>query len=302
MLPYTDIVWSRASRQDGDVGTHVVLSSIRAAPNQLRFIPTVGPNFHTLNAETPMETSKSATGTRRQLNATPTKLPPAKKQATESEVSLAAVLAAIKSLDNNVDDFGKQLQENSEMFACFTLQVEQNTFRIAECKSIMENFEQKLATINKENAALKEKLLEAERYKRRWNLRLLGLKEQEGEDLRKKGEQILSRILLQWANQADDVIDTIHRVGRKEDGRSCQVILQFTRRCHRDTVWKMTKDSAVCKEQGLRFAQDFIKEDRLAREELWPKITKARSQGKVAFYRGHVAVIDGKVIKASSPF
>ncbi|MEQ2198201.1 hypothetical protein XENOCAPTIV_009323 [Xenoophorus captivus] len=91
------------------------------------------------SVETPMETSKSATGTKRQLNTTPTKLPPAKQQATESEVSLAAVLAAIKSLDNKVDDFRKQLQENSEMFACFTLQVEQNTFGIAKCKSTIEN-------------------------------------------------------------------------------------------------------------------------------------------------------------------
>ncbi|KAK5615275.1 hypothetical protein CRENBAI_003619 [Crenichthys baileyi] len=138
--------------------------------------------------------------------------------------------------------------------------------------------------MNKENAALKEKLLEAERYKRRWNLKLSGLKEQEGENLRKKAEQLLSRILPQWANQAV-VIDTIHRVGRKEEGRSRQVTVQFTKRRHRETGWKMTKDSAVCKEQGLRFAQDFIKEDLLAREELWPKITKARSPGKVAFYR-----------------
>lgn len=254
------------------------------------------------SAETPMETSKNASGSRRQLNATPTKLPPAKKQATETEVSLAAVLAAIKSLDSKVDDFGKQLKENSDLFARITLQVEQNTLGIAECKSTMENLEQKFTAMNKENAALKEKLLEAERYKRRWNLRLSGLKEQEGENLRDKAEHLLSRILPQWADQTGDVIDTIHRLGRKEEGRTRQVILQFTKRHHRDTVWKVTKDSAICKEQGLRFAQDFIKEDRLAREELWPKITKARSQGKVAFYRGHIAVIDGKVIKASSPF
>ncbi|MEQ2305460.1 hypothetical protein AMECASPLE_038088 [Ameca splendens] len=150
--------------------------------------------------------------------------------------------------------------------------------------------------MNKENAALKEKLQEAERYKRRWNLRLSGLKQQEGENLRKRAEHLLSRILPQWANQAEDVINTIHQVGKK-DGWSHQVILQFTRRRHREIVWKITKDSAVCREQGLRFAQDFINENRLAREEMWPKITKARSQGKVAFYRGHVAVI-----KASSPF
>uniref|UniRef100_A0A0E9WIQ0 Uncharacterized protein n=1 Tax=Anguilla anguilla TaxID=7936 RepID=A0A0E9WIQ0_ANGAN len=74
--------------------------------------------------------------------------------------------------------------------------------------------------------------------------------------------------------------------------------MQFVRRLHREAVWKTTKDSPVCKEQGLHFVQDFTKEDRQAREQLWPKIKKARSLGKVAFYKGHMAVIDGCIVKA----
>ncbi|KAK5620705.1 hypothetical protein CRENBAI_019994 [Crenichthys baileyi] len=211
----------------------------------------------------------------------------------DGDVGTRVLLSSIRAALNQLN--------NLALYTPLHPQVEQNARGVAECKSATENLEQKFAVMNKENAALKLKLLEAERYKRRWNLRLSGLKEQEGENLREKAEQLLL-ILPQWADQIGDVIDTIHRLGRKEEGRTRQVILQFTRRRHRDKVWKVTKDSAVCKEQGLRFAQDFIKEDRLAREELWPKITKARSQGQVAFYRGHIAVIDGKVIKATSPF
>ena len=70
------------------------------------------------------------------------------------------------------------------------------------------------------------------------------------------------------------------------------------RRHHRDAVWQTTKDYPVGKEQGLHFVQIFTKEDRQAREQLWPKIKQARSLGKVAFYKGHIAVIDGRMVKA----
>lgn len=39
-------------------------------------------------------------------------------------------------------------------------------------------------------------------------------------------------------------------------------------------VWKATKNSPVCKGQGLHFTQDFTKEDRQAREQLWPKSSR----------------------------
>lgn len=47
----------------------------------------------------------------------------------------------------------------------------------------------------------------------------------------------------------------------------------------RDEVWKM---SSVCKEAGIRFAEDLTKEDRLLRRELWPRIEQARKEGKAA--------------------
>lgn len=65
-----------------------------------------------------------------------------------------------------------------------------------------------------------------------------------------------------------------------------------------EAVWKATKNSPVCKKQGLHFTQDFTKEDRQAREQLWPKIKQARSLGKVAFYKGHITIIDGRIVTA----
>lgn len=62
--------------------------------------------------------------------------------------------------------------------------------------------------LEKENAKLKEKVLEVERYKHSWNLRLSGLKEEDGESVREKMKEILLKRFPQWAECIGDVIDS----------------------------------------------------------------------------------------------
>jgi len=52
----------------------------------------------------------------------------------------------------------------------------------------------------------------------------------------------------------------------------------------------------VCKEAGIHLAEDLNKEDREARGVLWPRIKQARAEGKVAYFRGPFAFIEGKQI------
>lgn len=103
-----------------------------------------------------------------QLKTTPTNLPLLqKKQATETEVSLAAVLTAIKNLEWMILENGwKKVQK------CLPTTTHTTTWTklcMAECKSKMENFKEEFITMKKETADLKDRLLEAERHKRRWN-------------------------------------------------------------------------------------------------------------------------------------
>lgn len=99
-----------------------------------------------------METNKASNlSLRRPLNTTPTKLPPAKKMATGTEPSLADVLDAIRSLDNKVEDFGKQLKESSEVFASIVQCVDLNSVGITECRSKMEVLEKEHSDLKKEN-------------------------------------------------------------------------------------------------------------------------------------------------------
>lgn len=204
-----------------------------------------------------------------------------------------AVLEAIKNLTDKVDGLGTQIKQNSVMLASMAKAVEFNAAEIKDCKTQLQTTEQEVSVIKKDNAMLMERVLELERYKRRWNLRIRGIKECEGENTREMVANLLIKISPAWAPNINHIVDSAHRLGRREVNRTRQVIVQFTQRLHRDALWKMTKDSSICKELGIGFIEDLCKADREARVTLWPKIQQARAAGKRAYYRGGDGYIDG---------
>ncbi|KAJ8266553.1 hypothetical protein GJAV_G00131790 [Gymnothorax javanicus] len=126
--------------------------------------------------------------------------------------------------------------------------VEFNAKEIKDYQSKTQALEKKVTRIETENVALKGRVLELERYKRRWNLKLRGFKEQENENTREWVLQILLRIAPHWADKIDCIIDSVHRLGKREEAKHRQVIIQFTMRHYRDELWRLTKRSAVCNE------------------------------------------------------
>ncbi|KAG5845416.1 hypothetical protein ANANG_G00138800, partial [Anguilla anguilla] len=129
-----------------------------------------------------------------------------------------------------------------------------------------------------------ERVLELERYKRHWNLRIQGLKEKEGEDTREVVAKLLVKISPSWSPNINHIVDSVHRLGKREENITRHVIIQFTQRTHRDTLWKMTKDSTVCKELGISFLEDLCKADREWHATLWPKIQQARAIRRIRPY------------------
>lgn len=172
------------------------------------------------------------------------------------------VLEAIKQLTDKVDALGTQIQQNSMMLASMAKAVEFNAAEIIDCKTQLQTTEREVSAIKKDNAELIERVLELERYKRRWNLRIRGIKEKEGENTREVVANLLLKISPPWAPNINHI-------------KTRQVIIQFTQRIHRDALWKMTKDSSVCKELGISFIEDLCKADREARAALWPKLKQA---------------------------
>lgn len=146
---------------------------------------------------------------------------------------------------------------------------------------------------------IQKRVEENERYSRRWNLKLHGVPETVSkEKIKDETIKICQAILPEKKSSLPDVIDTAHRVGKKPENSSKPrgIILQFTSRSTRDAVWKAAKNHPFLQEHHLRLAEDLSPADRERRAALWPAIQKARNEGKIAYYFGARAFVDGKEI------
>lgn len=215
-------------------------------------------------------------------------------------MSNIAILEAIKALGDKVDkqheDISMQLKQHSAMITSVAKAVQINAEEVKECKEKVGMLEKQVETLTKENENMRIRVLEQERYKRRWCLRIRGMKENPIENIREVVIQLLVKITPEFSANMYDAVDVVHRVGKKESNRPREVIVLFARRGIRDEIWKRTKDSAVCRDAGIKFAEDLTREDRLARRALWPKIEQARKEGKTAGFRGPFGFINGKRI------
>lgn len=215
-------------------------------------------------------------------------------------VSNVAILDAIKALGVKVEeqheDISMQLKQHSAMIASVAKAVQINAEEVKECKDKVSMLEKQVETLTKENDNLRNRVLDQERYKRRWCLRIRGMKEKYDENIREDVIQLLVKITPEFSSNMCDAVDVVHRVGKKEANRPREVIVLFVRRGVREEIWKRTKDSVVCRDAGIRFAEDLTREDRLARRALWPKIEQARKEGKMAGFRGPFGFINGKRI------
>lgn len=169
---------------------------------------------------------------------TPTKTLQKKKvKSDDSDISNAALLQAIHSLtarfdsqDRKLKDIADKIRQNSIMITTISKSVEFNAAEIKEYKQKYVILEKQTAVLVKSNEELRLKTSELERYKRRWNLRIKGMKEHADEDARKEVIELLSSIAPHLAKKLEDVVDSVHRIGKKESGRHRQMIVQFAMR------------------------------------------------------------------------
>lgn len=92
-----------------------------------------------------------------------------------SDEGTKVVLEAIKKLTDKVDSLDSHMKQNSVMLASMAKAVEFNAAEIKDCKSQLQTMKREISVIKKDNAELMERVLEMERYKRCWNLRIRGM-------------------------------------------------------------------------------------------------------------------------------
>lgn len=272
-------------------------------------LPEKSDHAYVMASPTPMDTERSSDKRGREdasAPSTPSKEPARKlSKPTEDVVPGSAILAAINKLtmkfdsqEDRMKEFDAKLTQNCAMLVGLSKTIEFNAAEIKDCKAKVASLESETSHLQAEVAVLRERCSEHDNYKRRWNLRIKGMKEAMNENTRHEVIEMLKKVAPQWADKMNENVDTVHRLGRKEDGRVRNIIVQFTRRQCRDAIWEMTKDSTVCKNAGIRFAEDLTKEAKEARAALWPRIKQARQENKRAYFRGPHGYIDGRRITA----
>ena len=103
-----------------------------------------------------------------------------------------------------------------------------------------DNLQTRVETLEKGNTVLREKCNALDAYKRRWNLRVAGIPEQTGENVKKVITDLFSQISPDISGQLPLSVDIVHRLGPRsgEKRLSRQIVVQLLSRSHRDKIWK----------------------------------------------------------------
>lgn len=129
--------------------------------------------------------------------------------------------------------------------------------------------------MQKKVTELEQKVNDADRYSRRYNLRVYGVAEEREENVKVKVKEIC-RAAFPGSDGEEIVaaVDVAHRISRMDNGKKNQfprpVIVRFTSRSARDAFWKGAKNNEFLKSRGFQVKEDLTADDRATRARLWP--------------------------------
>ena len=128
---------------------------------------------------------------------------------------------------------------------------------------------------------LEDKLLYQEVYNRGENLRFFGFTEPTGgtEDVHLVVQKFLKEEL-ELEITEDIKPQTAHRIGKKRTDETRPVIVRFLRFPEQEMVFKRARE--MQEETNVKVYADYSKEISERRKQQWPRMKKAREEGKTA--------------------
>lgn len=173
---------------------------------------------------------------------------------SKSEPSLSEIQDNIvRCINERVNGLEELLRANTVSIEALKKTTEFLFNKVKYVKDDMKNLKRDVKVIHevsdaqgKQISKMDSRLNEVEWYKRRWNLRLYGLDEQTGEDVKAQVVDICCAVLPELTSKVKQDVDIVHRLGRKLEGNTTRgrtVIIQFVSRSLRDVLWKAAKTS-----------------------------------------------------------
>lgn len=214
----------------------------------------------------------------------------------------ARILSAIRELSAKHNETFKKFatiemttDSTSKLLENLSSTVHQLVLDVGQHGEALKCIDGEIKTLKEENKSLKAGLYECRRYSWRWLLKLHGVKEKAGEDPRSVVIDIFGKMAPDTRDGLNDGVDIAHRLGpARDDGKARTIIVMFSLRRLRDTIWRAARRCKYLDDNGLRLTEPLSPEDRAAREKLWPLVKAARDAGKKASFRSSFALIDGK--------
>ena len=156
------------------------------------------------------------------------------------------------------------------------------------------NTEASLKPLQESNRELKNKLEHLERYSRDFNIRLIGVEEEDGEDCM---AIVLDHFKVLSFEDAYGELENAHRTGKRRDDKARHIIAKLYSRPFKRNLLRAAK-SPEKKDMlnGVRIVEDFSPSDFELQKKALPKMKAAFDAGlKVQFTKGKL-LIDGKAV------
>ncbi|XP_039291705.1 uncharacterized protein LOC120353119 [Nilaparvata lugens] len=154
-----------------------------------------------------------------------------------SSLTIADVVAMLNVMKEDQKrmelDLGKSMEACHEGITELNVKQEERNEKFETCLKTIEELTKKVVKLERENAALKERVEDLEQYSRINMVEIRGLPQQPNEDLNSMVYNISSALGCQIG---EDAIDVCHRLGRAGPEGPAPVVVKFIRRTDKNTL------------------------------------------------------------------
>ena len=183
---------------------------------------------------------------------------------------------SVNSLQTGLSALSEKSRIIEEKTNCIEKAMEFENAEIEELKKKDKKNEDKIKD-------LEDKLLYQEEYNRRENLRFFGIPESTtaAENIFEVMRNFLKEEL--DLENADNIeFQRAHRIGKKKMGEARPVIVRFLKFPERELVFRKARE--LESDTEVKVYSDLPKEISERRKRQWPRLKKAREEGKIAFF------------------
>ena len=210
---------------------------------------------------------------------------------------LQQVLERLTSVEGKLDGVLEKVQRLETALSGVKSDITELQSKTTQMKKVSDDIEAGLNNVNTEVEELRKKMGENEKeiklindrclyqevYNRRENLRFLGFPKATS------NEEVASETVYQFLERElelegvrDIEFQRVHRIGKKKAGAVRPIIARFLRFPDRERIFRRALEVRDVTE--VRVFTDLPKEIQERRKKQWPKLKKAREEGKVASF------------------